>query len=147
MFKSQGQTTLLSPVCCPLYIYWSLAFLLLTGFASSEKINLNFAPWRAYMFLKHFLGFFFRHYVMSLLEFFSRSTACEGKDCVQAVLKYMCIHILIISQITAFTAEITFYQKEKSKSKCTIKYCRYSFYPSCRGFGNGNDIVEYIIFL
>ena len=29
--------------------------MLWTGFASTEKINLNFAPWGAYMFLKHFL--------------------------------------------------------------------------------------------
>ena len=29
--------------------------MLRTGFASTEKINLNFAPWGAKMFLKHFL--------------------------------------------------------------------------------------------
>ena len=29
--------------------------MLWTFFASTEKINLNFAPWGAYMFLKHFL--------------------------------------------------------------------------------------------
>ena len=48
MFKGQSQTILLSQVCCLAYLLW-------TGFASTEKINLNFAPWGAYMFLKHFL--------------------------------------------------------------------------------------------
>ena len=56
MFKGQGQTTLLRPVCCPLYIFLSLA----KGFASTEQINLNFAPLGAYMFLKHFL---FKKYI------------------------------------------------------------------------------------
>ena len=53
MFKDQGQITLLSLKGCPLYILLSLAYLLQTGFASTE--NMNFAPWGLYMFLKHFL--------------------------------------------------------------------------------------------
>ena len=44
MFKGQGQTTLLSLKCCPLYIFLSLAYLLRTGFALTEKIHLNFVP-------------------------------------------------------------------------------------------------------
>ena len=94
MFKGQGLTTLLSPLCCPLNIFesftwsipnlvqglpsmsrWSLLMFkgqttfwaqcvvhfiyfvpfLRTGFPSTEKINLNFAPWGAYMILKYFL--------------------------------------------------------------------------------------------
>ena len=43
--QDQVQTTLLSLLCCPLYIFKSLAFLLWTGFASTEKINLKFAQW------------------------------------------------------------------------------------------------------
>ena len=41
MFKGQGQTTL----CCPLYIFLWLAYLPWTGFATTEKINLNYVPW------------------------------------------------------------------------------------------------------
>ena len=32
------------PICCPLYIFESFGYLLCTGFASTEKINVNFAP-------------------------------------------------------------------------------------------------------
>ena len=39
MFKGQGQTTLLSPVCCPLYIFQSLAYLLRTGFVSTSTLS------------------------------------------------------------------------------------------------------------
>ena len=50
------------------YIFESLAYLLRTGFALTEKINLNFAPWGALMFLKHFLfclfsNFKFKHFL------------------------------------------------------------------------------------
>ena len=45
MFKGQSQTTFLCPVCCPLYISLSRAYFLRTSFASTEKIDLNCAPW------------------------------------------------------------------------------------------------------
>ena len=102
MFKGHGQTTLLSPLCCPLYIFWPIHLtntklaagvapnmymvpidfqvtclmvkvkplfwaqcvvhfiyinILLTCFGQVLLLqrNLNFAPWEAYIFLKHFL--------------------------------------------------------------------------------------------
>ena len=88
MIKGQGQTTLLSPVCC----------LLIPFFLSSDRFGFftedkpEFCTMEGIYVSETFLVFFFRHYAMSLLEFFSRSTACEGKDCVQAVLKYTCPH-------------------------------------------------------
>ena len=54
MFKGQGQNTLEPSVLSTLYILIP-AYLLWTGFASTEIINLKFAPWGAYKFSKHFL--------------------------------------------------------------------------------------------
>ena len=42
MLKGEGQTTLLSPMCCPLYIFESLAYLLWTGFSYYRKDKPDF---------------------------------------------------------------------------------------------------------
>ena len=51
--RSKSNHSFEPSVLSTLYILIS-CLLLQTGFASTEKINLNFEPWGAYMFLKHF---------------------------------------------------------------------------------------------
>ena len=67
MFKGQGQTTLEPSVLIVHFIYFNpFAYLLQTGSASTEKINLNFAPRGTYMFLKHFLFIWITLHISSM---------------------------------------------------------------------------------
>ena len=57
IFRSHDQRSRSNHSFEPIMLYsqYLLIPCLRTGFASTEKINLNFAPWVAYMFLEHFL--------------------------------------------------------------------------------------------